>query len=177
MSQYVALLRGINVGGHSRVEMSRLKACLEAAGLSSVSTYINSGNVIFTSSKKPAELIELIEQAIKQEFGLQVPVVVRTAVDIADILAKIPASWTNDSQQRTDVMFLWPEVDKPGVLKLFKINPAIERVLQIDGAIVWNIGRANVMRGGGVKLIKSDLYKHMTIRNINTVRKLHELTT
>jgi uncharacterized protein (DUF1697 family) len=100
---------------------------------------------------------------------------VRNAANIAKLCKETPADWTNDSEQKTDVLFLWDEIDSPGILKKVAINPKIENVLYIDGALVWNIGRQNVTRGGGIKLIKTEFYRHMTARNINTVRKLNEL--
>jgi uncharacterized protein (DUF1697 family) len=88
---------------------------------------------------------------------------------------KTKVEMANDSEQRTDVMFLWNNIDDKDILKKIIIKPAIENVRYIDGALVWNIGRQNVTQGGGIKLIKTDLYKHLTIRNINTVRKLKEI--
>jgi uncharacterized protein (DUF1697 family) len=172
---YVALLRGINVGGKARVEMPRLKNLFEGLGCEHVSTYINSGNVIFDDPRPAAELVPLIQQAIAGEFKLSVRVVLRSHASITKLCGKIPDSWTNDTEQKTDVMFLWDEINNKNILTKVRINPDIERVLYIDGALVWNIGRKDVTRGGGVKLIKTDLYEHMTIRNINTVRKLHDL--
>ena len=176
-SRYVALLRGINVGGKAPVAMSRLKACFETAGCTQVSTYINSGNVLFSDHRPAAQLVECIEVAIAQEFHLGVPVVIRDAANLALLCQKIPLEWTNDALQKTDVLFLWDEVDRPSVLDMVAVNPGIEHALYLPGALVWNIGRENVTRGGGVKLIKTDLYKHVTVRNINTVRKLNTLLT
>jgi uncharacterized protein (DUF1697 family) len=172
---YVALLRGINVGGKAKVEMPRLKACFEALGCQQVSTYINSGNVIFRDERSAAELVPLIEAAIHKTFDLLVKVVLRDLAHIQKLCKEIPADWTNDTQLKTDVMFLWQEIDDPSILDKVKINPKLENVRYVDGALVWNIGRQNVTRGNGVKLIKTDLYRHMTIRNINTVRKLGDL--
>lgn len=172
---YVALLRGINVGGKSKVEMPRLKKTFEAAGCKDVLTYINTGNVIFSDSRAPKVLVPLLEQAIAKDFELQIRIVLRDIQNIRKLCKEIPASWTNDAQQKTDVMFLWEEIDTPSVMDKVVIKPKIESVLYIGGALVWNIGRENVTRGGGIKLIKTDLYRHMTIRNINTVRKLSEL--
>ena len=87
----------------------------------------------------------------------------------------MPPDWTNDSAQRTDVLFLWDEIDNPAIVDKIVINPAIENILYIGGALVWNIGSANVRRGAGVKLIKTEFYQHMSARNINTVRKLATL--
>ena len=173
--RYVALLRGINVGGKSRVEMSRLKKVFEALGCEHVTTYINSGNVLFSDMRNAQVLCEVVEQAIEKEFGFFVPVVLRSATDIAALCAFIPVTWTNDTVQRTDVMFLWDEVDSPDILSKVAHKPDIENVLYVPGALVWNIGRENVTKGSGIKLIKTELYKHMTVRNINTVRKLQIL--
>lgn len=175
MAKYVALLRGINVGGKTRVEMPRLKMTFEGLGCKDVSTYINSGNVIFSDERLADDLASLLEAAITQDFGLNVPVVVRSASNIAMLAQKIPLNWTNDAQQKTDVMFLWNDVDNKQVLDKIAINPAIENALYLPGAVVWNISRLDVTRGSGVRIMKTDLYKRMTVRNINTVRKLAQL--
>lgn len=172
---YLALLRGINVGGNTKVEMKKLKASFESLGLSSVRTYINSGNVIFSDPRPAAKLTPLIEKIIAQDFSLNIRVILRDRDNINLLCQKIPAGWTNDNQQKTDVMFLWDEIDNAEILNKITINPAIERVLYLPGTLIWNIGRENVVRGGGIKLIKTDLYTNMTVRNINTVRKLNDL--
>jgi uncharacterized protein (DUF1697 family) len=172
---YVALLRGINVGGNAKVEMAKLKTLFESLGCKDVSTYINSGNVIFRDSRKPVALIEIIEKAIKDTFGFDVRVIIRVKDEINKLCKVIPLSWTNDDKQKTDVMLLWNEINDIEIIDKISINPEIENVLYFDGALVWNIDRKNVTKGGGVKIIKTDLYKHMTVRNINTIRKLNDL--
>jgi uncharacterized protein (DUF1697 family) len=174
---YVALLRGINVGGKARVEMPRLKALFETLGCEDVLTYINSGNVIFGDGRPAKQLAPLIENGIAKEFGFEVRVVLRDLANIRDLCKKIPAGWTNgrEHKQKTDVMFLWDEINDKSILKKVKINPDIENVRYIDGALVWNIGHENLTRSGATKLIGTGLYRHMTVRNINTVRKLHGL--
>lgn len=173
--KYVALLRGINVGGKAKVEMARLKTVFENLGFDDVVTYINSGNVIFVDKNKIPDKVQLIEKAIKKEFGFAVPVIIRTQEAIKALLHNIPNSWTNDQQQRTDVLFLWDEVDDPDVMKSIAYKADIETFIYLAGAVVWNVARENVRRGSGPKLIGTELYKHMTVRNINTVRKLDEL--
>lgn len=173
--KYVALLRGINVGGKTRVEMPRLKAAFEALGCTDVSTYINSGNVLFTDARPASKLKPLIEKAIKAEFNFDVPVVLRDRANFANLVEKIPAEWTNDKIQKTDVMFLWDEIDNEDIIKEVVVNPKIETALYLPGALAWNISRDKVAGGAVIALIKSDLYTHMTIRNINTVRKLAKL--
>jgi uncharacterized protein (DUF1697 family) len=70
MTKYVALLRGINVGGKNKVPMAGLRKCLEELGFSNVSTYIASGNVIFESDKRPEEIKTLMEAALPKSFKL-----------------------------------------------------------------------------------------------------------
>src|SRR5882757_2770930 len=111
---YVALLRGINVGGNSRVDMKQLKAAFEQAGMSSVTTYINSGNVIFVDkSHTPQALVQKLEKIIEKEFGFAVKVLLRDIRTIKAIVAALPDTWKNDDTMKCDVMFLWEAVDSP----------------------------------------------------------------
>lgn len=175
--RYVALLRGINVGGNNKVDMKQLKGCFEKAGMLNASSYINSGNVIFESAEPGKSLKSKIEKAVEKEFGFNVPTLVVSQKRIDAVCKAVPSDWTNDSEQKTDVLFLWPEIDSGDVTQKVAINPDIERVLYIPGALVWNIGRKNITKGNGIKLIKSDIYPKMTARNINTVRKIYGLMT
>lgn len=167
----MALLRGINVGGKNKVEMARLKAAFESVGCKDVLTYINSGNIIFSDSRPAKDLAKLIQEAIAKEFELDVPVVIRSKYSIEMLIKKIPAGWNNE-EQRTEVMFLWDEVDGKQALEHFDINPKIEKLIYLPGALIWNLDRKDYKQGSGPKLIKSNIYKKMTARNINTVRKI-----
>ena len=74
MTIYIALIRGINVGGHNLIKMQDLRNSLKSIGLGHVQTYIQSGNIVFQSEDKPEKLKLQIEQVIKSEFGFLVPV-------------------------------------------------------------------------------------------------------
>lgn len=175
-SSYVALLRGINVGGNSKVSMKDLKTCFEELGFTDVRTYINSGNVIFAPAGKPvAKLAEIIEQGIKKHIGLDIRVVVRSLEQIELLCKKIPKAWTNDASSRTDVLFLWKEVDRPSVLSELVINKDVDHLLYIKGAVVWHFNRKDYNKSKMHKFIGTFVYKNMTARNINTTRKLHVL--
>lgn len=174
--RYVALLRGINVGGYGKIEMPKLKACLERAGFASVSTFTNLGNVFFESSAKDrGRLTKKIETAIEADTGLAVPVVLRTREEIARITKAVPNSWVTDQHMRCDVMFLWPAVDSRSLLRTVPTAPDVEDLKYVPGALVWRIDRDKVGKSKVRKVVGSDLYKQLTIRNINTVRKLHDL--
>ena len=172
---YVALLRGINVGGNAKVEMPRLRALFEELGFGDVKTYINSGNVVFSSSKGPGQLKADIEAAIETEFHLTVPVVLRSREEIAELLHNIPDAWVNNAVVKCDVMFLWPELDTPAILERIPHRPEIEDVVYFPGAVVWRVDKKNVNRGQVLKIIGTDVYRKLTIRNPNTVRNLYAM--
>lgn len=173
---YLALLRGINVGGRSRIEMAKLKLTFENLGFADVKTYIASGNVIFRSSVTDVDrLTKQIEGAIERDFGLPVKVVLRDAAAMRELVEGLPREWVNNEKIKCDVMFLWPEIDEPGILEKIPHDPAKEDVIYLPGAVVWRIDRDKVRQGQVLKIIGSDAYKQLTVRNPNTVRKLWEL--
>jgi uncharacterized protein (DUF1697 family) len=170
---YVALLRGINVGGNHKVEMIRLKRLFEGLGFENVITYINSGNVVFESSgENESEFSGKIEVAILGEFGFEVDVVVINSKKFMGTAHALPSSWQNDSDMKCDVMFLWKSIDSQKVLDELIIKPGIDEVKYVSGAILWRVDKENVTKSGIMKLVGTKLYKQMTVRNCNTVRKL-----
>ena len=91
MPVYIAMLRGINVGGHHRIKMDQLRTSLEALGLVQVKTYIQSGNVVFKAAKiSPAALSKKIESQIVAQFGFSASVISRTAEEIAATVENNP---------------------------------------------------------------------------------------
>jgi uncharacterized protein (DUF1697 family) len=170
---YIALLRGINVGGNNKIEMARLKAAFEQLGFTDVKTYINSGNVVFTASEtSTSQLCRQVEAAIEKDFGLAVPTLIIDANQLAKIAAAIPADWTNDQTMKCDVLFLWSALDQPEVLEQLPINPKIEDVKYTAGAVIWRVDRTHQPQSGLIKIIGTKLYGQVTVRNCNTVRKL-----
>src|SRR4051812_35439943 len=108
---YVELLRGVNVGGKAMVSMASLKTCFEDEGFTDVTTYINSGNIIFNAPERDTEkLAEQLEKAIERTTRLAVRVLVKTAPQLQAIANAIPKSW-DDPLIRCYVLFLWPTVD------------------------------------------------------------------
>ena len=179
--KYVALLRGINVGGNSKVEMKRLKVVFEKLGMTSVKTYINSGNVVFDSSSgDTASFAAKIEKAIRKEFGFAVRVLVKSLPEMKKIVGGLHDSWATDADQRCDIIFLWPEFDAKAVLKdpaLKHLKQGIDHVIYVKGAIIWRIDRKNASKSGMPKIIGTPLYKNSTARNSNTGRKLLAMMT
>lgn len=168
---YVLLLRGINVGGNNRVEMLRLRTMLETMGYKQVESYINSGNVIFDASKPPRA--DEIANHIKNDFGLKVPCLVLPGEAVMRIAGVIPEDWVNNlSDRKSDVLYLFEESNRPEIVKEIGHNPEIEKFRYEDGAIITTILRKHQSRGSLQKIIGTDLYKTITIRNVTTARKL-----
>jgi uncharacterized protein (DUF1697 family) len=174
--RYIALLRGINVGGKTLIKMADLKACVEELGLDDVSTYIASGNVLFESGKRDVARLETkIERAIEQRFKLPVKVVVLDRAAYARIVKAIPKSWVGDASVRANVAFVRRGTDGREVVRELQPDPAVEEVKAIDGAILWATKRNALNRSVMRKLIGGAAYKEMTVRNLNTTLKLQEL--
>ncbi|MGL4109866.1 DUF1697 domain-containing protein [Clostridium sp. LP20] len=173
---YVALLRGINVGGKNKIDMKLLKETFIRIGMESVVTYINSGNVIFTDRKHTkSEITTLLQEAIFKEFQLNIGVLIRSLNDFEHMMKVLPESWKNDKSMRSDVLFLWEEVDRKTLINELKVKPEIDTVMYVPGAILWTLDKSNITKSGLHKLIGNGLYKRMTVRNVNTTRKIYEI--
>jgi uncharacterized protein (DUF1697 family) len=174
--RYVALLRGINVGGKTLIKMADLKTCVEGLGFDDVSTYIASGNVLFGSRERGAANLETkIGSAIAQRFRLPVKVIVLSRTAYARIVKAIPKSWLNDASVRANVAFVHRGTDARRVVRELQPDPAVEDVLAINGAILWATKRDSLNRSVMRKLIGGAAYKELTVRNLNTTLKLQHL--
>jgi uncharacterized protein (DUF1697 family) len=105
MPRYVALLRAVNVGGF-KVSMADLRETAEGLGWSDVSTHLNSGNLLFTTSEKAAKAGERLEGALADRYGKPVPALVRTPAELADVLERLPFRGKRYSKGRIQVAFL-----------------------------------------------------------------------
>jgi len=170
--RYVALLRGINVGKTKRIEMKRLKALFEGLGYSNVSTYINSGNVIFETSEAQKTVRSEVEKALEEEFGVLTPTLVKTGKEMQRIAGAIPATWKNDDKQRTDVAYLFDKADNKRTIDELPVKHEYIDILYVKGALIWNVKRTNYNKSQLNKLIAHPHYQSMTVRNVNTARWL-----
>ncbi len=176
METFVALLRGINVGGNSLIKMSELRECFEKAGYQNVSTYINSGNVLFQADKKLTDQLEAnIEQALQERFGFMPKVVVRSKAQIEQVIKHVPSSWSRDLDQKFNVIFLKGSIDSQEILNKLSIKPDIETLEYAPGVLYWSARTSDLTKSNMTKLSRSDLYQNMTVRNLNTTRKIHTL--
>lgn len=173
---YVALLRGVNVGGNGKVDMKELKAVFEATGMTSVKTYINSGNVVFvTDTRSNARIAETLESAIEKRFHAAVRVLVRSIDEIRSVVEALPADWTNDTTTKCDVFFLWDDADQPSILERLDFDPQTDDVRYTPGAVIRRVDHKNASKSRLTRIVGTPLYQQMTTRNCNTARKLLQL--
>ena len=174
---YVAFLRGVNVGGKSLVSMAAIREAIVALGLSDVRTYINSGNVIFsTRAWQAQQLTARIERALEKQTGMAIKVLVMDHKTLKKLVDAIPRNWVDDKTMRTYVLLLWKELDDRRILDSLPIKLGIDELKYTPGAVVWRVDRDNVGRSQMNRIVGTPLYKKITIRSANTVRKLNELT-
>jgi uncharacterized protein (DUF1697 family) len=176
-SIFVALLRGVNVGGNNMIKMSSLKTSFEALGFTDVSTYINSGNILFKSKEADARKLEKkIEQMLSKEYKLESKVVVKSYSEMANLLAKLPKNWDGNKDYRFNVMFLRHTVDSEDILKGMEPNQDIDEVVVYrPGALMWSARLSDINQTTMAKVSSKKTFQEVTVRNLNTTRKLYEL--
>jgi uncharacterized protein (DUF1697 family) len=173
---FVALLRGVNVGGNNMISMSSLKQSFEKLGFSDVATYINSGNIIFKSKEADARKLEIkIEKILAKEYQLGSKVVLRSLSEMEKLVQSIPRNWTGESGWRYNVIFLRHTIDSEKILAELEVKKDIEEVVYCPGALLWSAQVSEMTRTNMIKLSSRKMYQDMTIRNLNTTRKLYEL--
>jgi uncharacterized protein (DUF1697 family) len=173
--RYVALLRGINVGGKSIVRMADLKECVEDLGYEDVSTFIASGNVLFESATDAAKLESELERKLEQRFDLPIAVVVLSRATLARVVKAIPASWIGRDSLRVNVAFLRRNLDGRKLARELEPKEGVDELVATKAALIWATRRDALTRSGMQKLVGGAAYKDLTVRNLNTTLKLQEL--
>jgi uncharacterized protein (DUF1697 family) len=174
MPRYVALLRGINVGGKNLIKMPALKVCFEANGFEDVATYIQSGNVLFGSPETRAtELTGRIEAMLAETFGYAATVVVRNRKQMRAIVDRAPRGFgTEPTEYRYDVIFLKEPLTARVAIRSAPTKPGVDEAHAGTGVLYFSrlISKATQSRLN--KIISSPIYPSVTIRNWNTTTTL-----
>jgi uncharacterized protein (DUF1697 family) len=173
MAHYVALLRGINVGGNNLIKMPALKACLEAQGLRDVVTYIQSGNVVFQSGEPRLKLTRQVEQALGTAFNYQATVVLRSRKQLQDTIAGAPKGFgANTTKYRYDVIFLKEPLSAAVAMKSVRTKEGVDEAHAGVGALYFSRLIRRASQSLLSRIISLPIYKSMTIRNWNTTTAL-----
>lgn len=174
--KYVALLRGINVGGNNSVKMSVLKEVLTEHGFSDVLTYINSGNVIFTSSETDTDkLTQEIEKLLTKTFSYNARVVIKSHAEFKKITESVPEAWNTQDDIRCYVAFLRNYLSVEEAVKEIRLREGVDTLAATPGAVYMTSKLSELTKSNFNKLAGKKIYGEMTIRNYNTTRKLLEL--
>ncbi len=178
MARYVALLRGINVGGKNPIPMAGLKTCFEDNGFDDVRTYIQSGNVVFSSSStNQAELTRQIERMLSTTFAhYDASVVIRSRTQMRAIVDRAPKGFgTQPDQYRYDVIFLKPPLTAKTALKSLSMKEGVDRGWAANGVLYFSRLTSRATSSRLNRVVGLPIYQQMTIRNWNTTTKLREL--
>lgn len=175
MKQYIALLRGINVGGYRKIRMDDLRKMFREMGHDRVSTYIQSGNVVFSASvSEPSKLDSAIRRQIKKTFGHEVPVMIRTPEEIAAGLARFP--FKEKEGWKGYISFLGGEPIGTTIKELESLSSEIEK-FKAGEQILYSL--VNKQTDKKTRFSNSFVEKNLglssTTRNLRTVRKILEL--
>jgi uncharacterized protein (DUF1697 family) len=178
MARYVALLRGINVGGKNLIKMADLKASFEDQGFRNVTTYIASGNVLFESPERSAaRLTQQIEDLISTAFNhYKASVVLRTKAQMRSVVERAPKGFgSQPSRYLSDVLFLKPPVRAAAVLKSLPTKEGVDQAHAGQGVIYWSRLASRASSSRLSRVASMPIYKSMTIRSWSTTVKLVKL--
>src|SRR5260370_4550238 len=118
--------------------MAGRQETLVGVGLADVRTYINSGNVIFSTRPSDARrLTARIERALEQDTGMAIKVLVMDHKTLKKIVEAIPRNWVDDKTMRTYVLLLWKELDDRAILDRLPAKPGLDELMYTPGSVVW----------------------------------------
>jgi uncharacterized protein (DUF1697 family) len=175
VAQHIVLLRGINVGSRNRIAMPKLRDALEDAGFADVRTYLQSGNVVLSSSAKVADVERKVQRVIANEFGLEIAVVTRTRAQLAKIVERNPLARVANDPKRYQVSFLDTKPSREVVRRIEAAADPKERVV-VDGREIYAWHPDTIARSKLWALLAGQsLGVTATARNWTTVTKLLEV--
>jgi uncharacterized protein (DUF1697 family) len=177
VARYVALLRGINVGGKNLIRMADLRACFERHGFEDVTTYIQSGNVLFTSSGSgAAELTERIEGMLATSFDYDASVMVRSRAQMRAVVDGAPEGFgAHPTRYRSDVIFLKPPLTARTAIGQVPTRDGVDRAWAGTGVLYFERLAARAAQSRLTKIVSMPMYQRMTIRNWRTATELLRL--
>ena len=176
MKRYIALLRGINISGKNKIPMSELKTSFIELGFTEVTTYLNSGNVIFSSDIDDNDaLSNIIKLLIKDRFELDIPIFVISQELLEDIVTHAPDWWGDDNKEVYDnLIFLIPPLSYDEFFEeLGNPKGEYENTQHYKNAVFWSFSRKDYQKTNWwSKTASSNISGKITIRTANTTRKI-----
>lgn len=173
-TQYLALLRGINVGGNNIIKMADLKVCFENMGFADVVTYIQSGNVLFKSAEKDkTKLINKIEKVLSERFNYKSRIVAVTHKQLKKVVEGARKEFGKDlDKYRYDVIFLKEPLTPREAMKSISAKEGVDTAYAGEYVLYFSRLISKAGQSHLTKIIKLPVYQNMTIRNWSTTTKL-----
>jgi uncharacterized protein (DUF1697 family) len=177
LNQYLALLRGINVGGNNIIKMTDLKSGFSAMGFTDVATYIQSGNVVFKSDQQDKiKISDKIEKVLSGRYSYNSQIVLLTYKQLETIVNKAPKGFgTEPDIFRYDVLFLKEPLTAKEAIKSIKIKEGVDAAYAGKDVLYFSRLISKAGQSYLTKLVSMPIYKSITIRNWNTTTKLFGL--
>lgn len=175
--KFLALLRGINVGGKNVISKEDLRKLFEDLDFEGVRTYIQSGNILFRSSEKsPKKLARRIEEELSKRFSYDARAVVLSHNQYKSLVKSASDNWGKNEQQKHNALFFLGDNTLRKIFKeLPQPKPEIESIELGKNVIFWSVSKKSLTKTSYMKLAALPVYQQVTIRNHNTVFKLLEL--
>lgn len=174
--RYILLLRGVNVGGKNKVSMSELKNMLLASGFEDIDSYINSGNIFFTSYLNHESCTSKVRQVLDSNYNFNIPFALITKEEYLEDRAGLP-DWWHENLARRDVLFFSCGLDTSNIIDFLNKENFYNEIIYVGkNAIFWGkYDESEYLKTTyHKKLIKQDFYKEITIRNGKTFEKIAE---
>lgn len=176
MTRFIALLRGVNVGGHRPVPMAKLRALCTELGFEQVTTYIQSGNVVFSATGPTRAVEAALEQAMAPHFGFPVDVLVRTVEEWRTYLAGNPFPEPTAAQPNRVMLLLAKRTPEPGAVEALRQRAGSGERVEASGVAIW----IHYPLGAGNSKLSPSLLDRLvgspvTARNVRTVQVLADL--
>jgi uncharacterized protein (DUF1697 family) len=171
---FLALLRGINVGGRNIIKMTDLKTCFENTGCLDVATFIRSGNVVFRSdSVRAAMLADQLERALSTRFEYESRLVLLTHTQLVRIVERAPAGFGQSlARYRYDVIFLRQPMTAAEAMRSLSLKEGVDAAHAGNGVLYFSRAVARLSQSRLSKIVTHPAYQSMTIRNWNTTTRL-----
>jgi uncharacterized protein (DUF1697 family) len=172
---YVALIRGVNVGGNKMLKMDALRTLCESIGLAGAKTYLNSGNVVFRSSTDRDQIAKKIEEGIRKATGFEAKVILRTADELRKVIAASPFTTGDRNPKAVLVAFLTGEIGKDGKALLTKLKIDSEELHFGERELYLHFPAGIADSKLSNALTEKKLGVNVTARNWNSVNALLEM--
>ena len=172
--EYVALLRGINVGGNNKVVMSELREQIEAAGFGHVRTYINSGNLLFEADAPREDVAQRVEDLLASRYDFPIRLALLTGQDYLAQLDELP-DWWHGEVARRDALFYTRGLDRDLVRERIEAMELGDEAVHFgEHAVFWGKfdEKSFLKTAYHKRLLREDFYRQVTIRSGSTVEKI-----